>query len=193
MLTQSIFIFYDLCMGRRRSGPGFTLFLILLVVLGGVLGYAFFFTDYIDLTPSKKQVVSETGGATAVFDQAPEWVPEVVWGKPKSAEKQTYYGTVKGTEVTGKLVNREGYIDHPENPEFIKKLGFSEDPNLSADGPGSSMWGYIKHVGQNEQVILLSYTNEDMHPSAEGPLEANCPCTLDLSVFVSDKFKPNWQ
>lgn len=180
-------------MAKKKSGPGFILFLILLVIIGGVAGYVFFFTDYIDLNPAKKQTATESQDEAAVFTESEKWVPEVVWGKPKSASSQTYYGTVKGTEITGKLVNRDGYIEHPEDPEFLKTFGFTEDLNLSADGPGSSSWGYVKHLGEQEQVVVFSYTNEDMQASSAGPLEANCPCTLSLSVFVSTPFKPNWK
>lgn len=180
-------------MAKKKSGPGFIIFLLILAFIGAGIGYVFFFTDYLNLTPAKKQVTADESSDSSIFTEASDWTPEVVWGKPKPATKETYYGNVKGTEITGKLVNREGYIDHTEDPEFLKKLGYSEDPNLFADGPGSSMWGYIKHVGKDEQVVLFSYTNEDMHTSSDGPVTSECPCTLELSIFISDVFKPNWQ
>lgn len=177
---------------RRRSSSGFIFFLFFLVIIGAVGGYIFFFTDYIKLTPSTKQTVKEEMDDSSVFPQASKWLPEVVWTKPSSATIQTYYGKVRGVQITGKLVNRDGYIEHPEDPGFLKKLGFNEDLNLAADGPGSSSWGYLKNIGDEQQIVVFSYANEDMHPSNEGPLTASCPCTLNLAIFVSEPFKPNW-
>lgn len=180
-------------MAKKKSGSGFIIFLILLVIAGGVVGYVFLFTDYIKLPSKPTESTTKSTTEYEVFTEAQKWVPEVVWSKPKAATQQTYYGTVKGTEITGKMVNREGYIEHPEDPTTLKAMGFSEDLNLSADGPGSSSWGYIKNIGDMQEIIVLSYKNEDMHASSEGPLEAECPCTLLLTIFQSEPFKPNWQ
>lgn len=179
-------------MARRSSGPSIFL-LIILVAIGFGVGYVFFFTDLITLpkTTEKKETITPD---TSIFEETEEWVPEVVWSKPKSAKQQMYYGTVSGVEQTGTLVNKDGYISHFEDPAVLEKQGYKEDLNLSADGPGSSMWGYSKEIGKDQmQVVTFSYTNEDMHPSSEGPLTADCPCTLDLSVFISNPFKPNWK
>jgi len=180
-------------MARHSSGPSFILVLIFLILIGGLGGYVFFFTDILQLSSKQEKIQEAPKPDEEIFSQVDEWVLEVVWEKPKAAEKQVYYGIVDGYERTGKIVNREGYIEHFENIDLLNSLGFSEDLNLSADGPGSSLWGYKKNIGQELQIVTLSYDNEDMHQSSDGPLVADCPCTLNLSVFVSNVFKPNWK
>lgn len=179
-------------MARRSSSPSIIL-IIILAVIGFGVGYVFFFTDLISIekpTPKKQAVTPDM----TVFEETDRWVPEVVWSPSKPATEQIYYGTVKGVEETGTLVNREGVVEHFEDHKVLEKLGYKEDLNLSADGPGSSMWGYSKEApGGLLEVVTFSYINEDMHPSTEGPLTASCPCTLTLKVFVSEPFKPNWK
>lgn len=192
MVENTKILDYDRCMARKSHGPS-PIFLLIILLIGVGIGYVFFFTDLITL-PKASEKKEKTVVNTSVFSEAEEWVPEVVWSKPKSASEQVYYGTVKGTEISGTLVNKDGYIEHFEEPAVLEKQGYKEDLNLSADGPGSSLWGYTKEVGKDQmQIVTFSYTNEDMYESSEGPLTADCPCTLTLSVFVSEPFKPNWK
>lgn len=177
----------------RRSSRISPIFAVLLLIILVFAGYIFFFTDFISFNKqvdeSKVKPID-----TSVFEEAESWVPEVVWSKPKAGSEKMYYGTAKGVKIVGTLVNREGTVDHFEDPKILKRLGYKEDLNLSADGPGSSMWGYSKENANGMmEIVTFSYDNKDMYESSDGPLVSECPCTLILTVFVSEPFKPNWK
>src|SRR3989344_3315032 len=53
---------------------------------------------------------------------------------------------------------------------------------LSADGPGGSIWGYIKVNDGKLRVILL----QKLTPIEDFGGVATCPCSIGFRVFVSD-------
>jgi len=79
-------------------------------------------------------------------------------------------------------------IPHFEMASALKTQGFIPDLNLSADGPGSSNWGYVNSNNEETQVIIFSYKTRPTNSNPNEPLEFNCPCKVNLSVFVSNPF-----
>jgi hypothetical protein len=60
-----------------------------------------------------------------------------------------------------------------------KKYNFSP---LAADGPGGSMWGYVKvKDGRLSEVLLATFT-----PIEDFGGMATCPCDVGFRVFVSE-------
>lgn len=62
------------------------------------------------------------------------------------------------------------------------------DNNLAADGPGSSLWGYKKEVDGKTQIIIFSYKTQPTSNKPDEPLQFDCPCKVDWSVFISYPF-----
>lgn len=65
--------------------------------------------------------------------------------------------------------------------EEMVKLGYVEDLEIAADGPGESQWGYKS--GAN--YIILSYKDKQIIPQINKPFD--CPCTEQLKVFLGQK------
>lgn len=57
---------------------------------------------------------------------------------------------------------------------------------LIADGPGGSVWGYVKRVGDKFQVIILQEINSSYKNRPIYSLKDDCPCNLSFYVFFSD-------
>ncbi|HZE87130.1 MAG TPA: copper resistance protein NlpE N-terminal domain-containing protein [Methylomirabilota bacterium] len=125
---------------------------------------------------------------TSVFNQLSSWLPNTVWENPKINEETTLYGKLKGESQSGKIVTLQPTLVHFENKSWLEKLGFSEDTNLLADGPGSSVWGYKKTTGAKNQLILFSYQTAPYNTAPDQPLQFACPCTTMVTVFVSNSF-----
>lgn len=100
------------------------------------------------------------------------------WLNPYSTSKKTPYGFLEGREITTQTKSDTKYIPHFEDENQLKDLGYTNDPKISEENSGTSTWGYIKREEDKSQSIILSYTS---HPKT-------CPCTIIISVFVSDPF-----
>lgn len=135
---------------------------------------------------STKNAAQLTETQTKIISQLHLWMPTAIWSDPAASQEKTYYGDVLGSEVTGTLKTQEATVPHFENPELLNSLGFSPDTNLSADGPGSSEWGYTKETNGERQFILFSYQTEPTSTDPNEPLQFNCPCQTKLTVFVSN-------
>lgn len=179
-------------MARRRSNGSFLPFFLFLFLLGVVGSYLFLFTDFFTSSEVETQEEPEQK-EEKLLTYLDSWFHEVVWGDQKSTTQTMYYGTAPGVSRTGQFVSRDGAIERFEDQTMIKSFGFSEDLNLTETRKNSELWGYRKSVGDKEQVVVFSSENEDMHVNTDGEYVADCPCTLNISVFVSEVFKPNWK
>ncbi len=110
------------------------------------------------------------------------------WLNPYSISKKTPYGFLEGREVTAQTMSDTPYVSNFEDKARLTSEGFQEDINLNADGPGGSTWGYIKKNEDKSQIIILLYTVTPSSSNSNEPLQFDCPCSIVLSVFVSNPF-----
>ena len=118
---------------------------------------------------------------TSPFSFLATWVPDATWGAARQVTEDTPYGKVKGTKVegTGKTVHRNF-----EDTRLVESWGYKPDMGLSADGPGSSNWGYSKTDKDGKtQIFTLGYSTGALM----GP-DSKTPSSVSLFVFVSDPF-----
>lgn len=135
-----------------------------------------------------RSILTSTQGSSAIFAGVKTSVPNANWSLPSTATEQTTYGNINGQVVKGQITSDTAYSTHFEDLNTLTSQGYTADPNLSADGPGSSIWGYKKAENSKTQVVLFSYTTQASTSSPNEPLQFNCPCKVDLKVFVSDPF-----
>lgn len=120
----------------------------------------------------------------SIFPQLSSWVPGSTWSAPQVSTEDTLYGNLKGMETKGSLTKESESIGRNfENQDFMKNLGFVEDINFAADGPGASNWGYSKTENGKMQVAIFGYSSNHLL----GPESTAAPF-VNLSVFVSDPF-----
>ena len=169
-------------------------FIIIPTAILIIFSLVFFFVYY-NPQPLKKNTTSFTPtptlspDAVAVLDAIPSWLSDVNWSQPKQTTKTTPLGDMQGTIISGQTTTDSANITHFEDADALARLGFYPNNNLAADGPGSSMWGYSKEVNDTQQIILFSYTTEPTSSNPNEPLQFNCPCTTEVSVFISNPQK----
>lgn len=59
---------------------------------------------------------------------------------------------------------------------------------LTADGPGGTIWGYVKRSGDKFQVVIIQETSSSYKKQPISSLEEDCPCNLSFFVFFSEVF-----
>ncbi|MEK7572162.1 MAG: hypothetical protein AAB553_07880 [Patescibacteria group bacterium] len=133
-----------------------------------------------------QNVSKQTEKNNPIAPLIPTWYPEATWEAATTTQEQTPYGEMNGLLITGTTTIDTASIPHFEKAEELQKLGYQPDMALSADGPGSSTWGYSKEQDGKQQIILFSYKTEPTSSNPDEPLQFNCPCTTDLSVFLSN-------
>lgn len=180
-------------MARKHSQGSLLPFFLFVLILGVVGGYLFFFTNFFSTGEEEKKPTEKKIKEEKLLNTVDDWNTDVVWGDQKTGTQTMYYGVASGVMRTGQFVSKDGTVEHFENKSQIVSSGYKEDLNLSETRDNVTLWGYRKSVGDFEQVIVLSSENEDMHMNSSGEYIANCPCTLNISVFVSEPFKPNWK
>ncbi len=136
--------------------------------------------------PAATEVSAPTPAAalSPIFSQLALWVPAATWGNAQVSVEDTPYGSVSGMTVEGEIKGSDKSISRNlEDQDYLARLGFSEDINLAADGPGASNWGYVKKENGKTEVVIFRYsTNRLLGPESEAAPFAN------LSVFVSEPF-----
>lgn len=120
-----------------------------------------------------------------IFKMAESNLSDTSWGNPVNTTQQTPLGTFSGQEMTGMTTTSSPMITHFENVKELSKMGYKANQNLSADGPGSSQWGYSKDADGTTQIIIYSYKTAPTSNNPDEPLQFNCPCSTTVSVFVS--------
>lgn len=126
--------------------------------------------------------------AKELLVDAAVWYPSAPWTEPTSTSMETPYGNLQGQQITATVTSDKAYLDHFEIVDMLTKLGFESDPGLAADGPGASSWGYIKNENGEKQIMLFSYKTQPSSNNPNEPLQFDCPCKIDVTVFVSNPF-----
>ncbi|MBP6913523.1 MAG: DUF333 domain-containing protein [Candidatus Levybacteria bacterium] len=129
--------------------------------------------------------------AASILASAKTKLTQATWGKPQKTTEPTPYGDLNGVKISGKLTTSQATLPHFEDAEVLNKLGYVPDNLLSADGPGSSVWGYKKQNSGKTSIILYSYNTKPSSTKKNEPLQFNCPCTMTVSVFISNNINTN--
>lgn len=125
---------------------------------------------------------------TSVLIDVAVWYPSAPWSEPKPATQTTFYGTLGGESISATVTQPNPTLPHFEIVSMLGQMGFQPDNNLAADGPGSSVWGYMKEVNGKKQVLTFSYRTKPSNTNPNEPVQFNCPCTVDVTAFVSNPF-----
>ncbi len=128
-----------------------------------------------------------------IFEMAQSNLSQASWGKSMETTEQTPLGNLTGEKITGTLTSDTAMLNHFEDVNELSKLGFKSDINLSADGPGSSQWGYTRKTGNGTQVLIYSYNTTPTSDNPDEPLQFDCPCEMTVSVFLSSTDQDNKQ
>lgn len=123
---------------------------------------------------------TKNSGESAIFTTSEKSLPNALWSKPAAATMQTGVGSATGQKISGKVISDQAMLSHFENTKELKSMGYKENMNLSADGPGSSTWGYTN----GDKVIIYSYTTNPTSNNSNEPLSFDCPCKISVSVFT---------
>jgi putative hemolysin len=146
---------------------------------------------FMDKTKRESRPTTSTETILPIFLQNEKGLSGASWGAPTSITIDTPLGNLSGEQVTTNISSPNPSISHFENTTQLQLEGFTLDNNLAADGTGSSTWGYKKVDGTKTQVVLFSYNTTPSSSSPNQPLQFNCPCTVKVMMFVSDKFDSN--
>lgn len=139
--------------------------------------------------PSSNAISQSIPGSQDFFDIVDYKFPSANWTSPATAEEQTLYGNISGEQIGGEVDSKKAQIPHFENEKSLKNMGFEPDLNLSADGPGSSSWGYKKTADAMTQIAIFSYTTKASATPGNEPIQFNCPCKVSVSAFISTPFE----
>lgn len=129
--------------------------------------------------------------SSLIFKMAESNLTQATWSEPIEATEQTPMGNITGEKITGALTNDTAILSHFEDANELSKLGFTPDQNLSADGPGSSQWGYTKKTDEGTQVLIFSYNTTPTSNNPDEPLRFYCPCEMTVSVFLGSNEQEN--
>ncbi len=165
----------------RKSVIGF----FIVVILAGFAGWFVFNNQEKFVEPAP--LISQENPDT-IFTSADKALPSANWSKPQGASEQTMYGDLKGMEISGQISSEQASINPFENKDELTKMGYKEDLNLSASGPGSNVWGYKKTTNGKSQVVIYSYQTAPSSSNPNEPIQFDCPCNVTLKVFISDPF-----
>lgn len=125
--------------------------------------------------------------ALEILVDAAVWYPSAPWSEPTIGRSAgSYYGNIDGQSITATVTSQKASIPHFEDVNALTAKGFVPDTNLAADGPGSSTWGYKKNVNANQQIILFSYKTQPTSSNPNEPLQFDCPCKVNVTVFASN-------
>jgi hypothetical protein len=163
-------------------------FLIAFVVIVIVLFSGLYFSSQTVHAP--KTTNTTMNPQTALLIDVAVWYPSAPWTTPKATSEQTQYGDLSGESMSATVTSQTAMLPHFEQQQTLKAKGFMPDMMLAADGPGSSMWGYKKDDGATSQILTFSYKTQPTSSNPNEPLQFNCPCKLDISVFSSSPFTP---
>lgn len=163
----------------------------ILIILALIIGAAVLLG--ITENPLKSSLVSSTTSYSnpstspeLIIQSVTSGLPNATWSTPATASETTGEGQLSGLESTTQISTENPMLTHFENAQKLKEMGFSVDNDLMADGPGSSMWGYSKNDNGEKQYVIISYKTQPTSSNPNAPLEFNCPCTVDVSVFASN-------
>ncbi len=154
-----------------------TVIAVLLLLIAGLV----FYKLHIQPKPADLSKTPET----ALLAQVALWYPSAGWSSPKIDKQTTLYGSFTGESMQATIKSDKAFMEHYENADTLKQMGFLPDTNLSADGPGSSSWGYSNITSNSKQLIIFSYRTKPTNTNPNEPAQFTCPCDKTISVFVS--------
>ncbi len=181
-------------MGNQKGMLPVKLLLILvLIVVIGIGGYLFIrsrssTSSVTSVTPTTTTPSPSISPETSLLVDAAVWYPSAPWSEPSSATEQTAMGNLTGESISATVTSPTASIPHFEMASQLEAKGFTPDINLAADGPGSSMWGYSKTENGMTQIMLFSYKAQPTNSNPNEPLQFDCPCKVNVNVFVSNPF-----
>lgn len=163
-------------------------FVLVLILLGAaIVGVKYLGTMQKQSNAPHAPNPSIPPSALEILVDAAVWYPSAPWSKPAIGRSPgSYYGNIDGQSITATVTSQTASIPHFEDVHALQAKGFVSDPNLAADGPGSSFWGYKKNVNGNQQIILFSYETKPTSNKPNEPLQFNCPCKVQATAFVSN-------
>lgn len=174
-------------MNKGHSERNFFLAFLVVLVIAGV----FFFVSKNNVVKPQPQTTNAPKvitPQTSLLIDAAVWYPSAPWTEPREGNQATFYGNLSGELITAQITSPAASIDHFEDVSALKTKGFLPDNNLSADGPGSSSWGYKKTENGKSQIFLFGYQTEASSNNPNQPLQFNCPCKVNITVFASKPF-----
>lgn len=178
-------------MGRNRL----LLTIIFVVSLGIVVTYLYQKNDQ-QVGPNIKQNGNKNYDTTLIDELKKQFPHKMVWNKTnrvsityRSYDKDYNLNeiplSVYQTTGTG-MINADVKLESFPEENLMLQSGWIVDNNQAADGPGKSMWGYVKENNNKKQVLLLSYENHTI--SQQGPMNVVCPCNISYTISLSDPF-----
>lgn len=165
---------------KNRLPRKYYLTTLALIITGSILLVIFQTTP--SFTPPAQDTIQSS--PNIIFEKLPEWKSDTVWSVPKDHTETNYLGEIHGKVSTATIIADSPGLTHFEDVDYLNSLGYEIDINLYADGPGSSMWGYKKGDKDNFELIIFSHTTTPTDKSFDKPVEFNCPCEMELQVFV---------
>lgn len=172
---------------KKRYTPEQSHMLIFGAFLAILAVFLFLYERQSPQTSPKTQIVTPTLSPEAsLLVDAAVWYPSAPWSPPKVSSQTTYYGDLQGQSIQATVTSNTPSLEHFEIVPMLKEKGFLPDNNLSADGPGSSTWGYKRSENGQMQVMTFSYKTRPTNSNPNEPVQFNCPCKIDVTVFVSN-------
>lgn len=162
------------------------IFLFVVIIISGFVGWFVYNNKETFIEPAPLVIQKEN--STVLFTSASTTLPSANWGKPTVTSESTTYGNLSGMAISGKITSDQAMVNPYEDKTELAKEGYKEDLNLAASGPGSNVWGYKKTENGKSQVVIYSYQTEPTSSNPNEPLQFNCPCQVNLMVFISDPF-----
>ena len=157
---------------------------LLLFLVGGLMYYKYFIKH-----PASSPDLSKTP-ETALLAQIATWYPSAQWSSPQVDKQTTINGDFTGESMSATVTTQQANLPHFEDTNALKQMGYVPDNNVSADGPGSSQWGYSNTNGTVKKIIIFSYKVSPSNTNPNEPVQFNCPCATKLNVFVGTSISP---
>lgn len=164
---------------------GVVIFLLLAVSV------ATFYINKRDVVPSSSPFVGQVPSQPElqVMNQLPQLTSAKIQWEETKPDSYFFEGKIlSGHSREGSLTLDEPYFGQFEDADELYKMGWQQHPTFDASGIDGGAWGYRKKVGEQEQVLLLSWKNQSLSLGDSGNIEAKCPCRVTLNVFLSDAF-----
>lgn len=167
-----------------------TWLLVLIFVIATLIGGSFYYRNYRNThtpspTPTSEPTITQ---GVSILDSALKKNTGIKWSSAVKSSKNIQSITVQGEERKAVVTSQQAQYEHFEDDTYLTSQGFTADNSLSADGPGSSTWGYKKTQSNATQIILFSYKTTPTTNNPNEPLSFECPCTVELSAFLSNPF-----
>lgn len=175
----------------KHAFPVKKVFIILVLVLI-VLSVIFLLITkpLVKINPQTPPQLS-TQDYSPILVQAAVWYPSAPWSTPAVTTQTTPIGEMKGQFIKATITTPQANVSHFEDPNYLAAQGYTMDNNLSADGPGSSTWGYSKTTNGETDILLFSYSVQPTSSNPNEPLQFNCPCQATITVFSNDTPTPS--